>query len=139
MRIRIDPGVLHESRWYEFGIRFLFGGMITAAAGVIANKFGAEIGGLFLAFPAILPASATLIEKHEKEKKEEKGLNGTTRARRATGVDAAGATIGSLGLIVFAAVASTLLLHARTWLILLCATIAWGTVSASIWQFRRKF
>ena len=28
---------------------------------------------LFLAFPAIFPASATLIEKHEKEKKEREG------------------------------------------------------------------
>jgi hypothetical protein len=30
---------------------------------------GPRVGGLFLAFPAIFPASATLVEKHEKQKK----------------------------------------------------------------------
>lgn len=138
MRIKVDSAVLSESRWYEFGIRFLFGGLITAAAGLIATRFGAEIGGLFLAFPAILPASATLVEKHEKQRKVEKGLNGSVRARRATGVDAAGATIGSLGLIAFAATAALLLTEARMSLVLLCATIAWGTVSAVIWHLRRE-
>jgi hypothetical protein len=39
------------------------------------SGFGPSIGGLFLAFPA-LPASATLIEKHEKHKKEENGVEG---------------------------------------------------------------
>ena len=38
---------------------FFFGGLITAVAGVIAQRFGPIIGGLFLAFPAIFPASAT--------------------------------------------------------------------------------
>jgi hypothetical protein len=32
------------------------------------------VGGLFLAFPAIFPASATLIEKHVRERKEKAGL-----------------------------------------------------------------
>jgi hypothetical protein len=37
--------------------------------------------GLLLAFPAIFPAGATLIEKDEKEKKEKKGLHGTVRGK----------------------------------------------------------
>ena len=49
---------------------------MTVLAGVIAKKFGPVVGGLFLAFPAIFPASATLIEKHERERKERKGLKG---------------------------------------------------------------
>ncbi len=73
MRIKVDPSVIGQTRWYEYAIRFLFGGLITAVAGIIAKKFGPVIGGLFLAFPAIFPASATLIEKHEKEKKEREG------------------------------------------------------------------
>lgn len=36
---------------------------VTALAGVIAKHYGPVIGGLFFAFPAIFPASATLIEK----------------------------------------------------------------------------
>src|SRR5712671_5535227 len=69
-------------------------------AGIIANKFGPSIGGLFLAFPAIFPASATLIEKYEKQKKEKEGLRGTQRGRQAASVDAAGAAMGSIGLSV---------------------------------------
>jgi len=62
---------------------------------MIAKKFGPEVGGLFLAFPAIFPATATLLEKHEKQKKQRKGLNGTKRGRLAAGVDAAGAAMGA--------------------------------------------
>jgi hypothetical protein len=84
--------------------RIPFGGLITAVAGVIAKKFGPVIGGLFLALPEIFPASATLIEKHEKQKKEEKGLRGTRRGREAASVDAAGSAMGSAGLLVFASI-----------------------------------
>src|SRR5436189_5774416 len=85
-------------------MRFFFGGLITAVAGIIAKKFGPEIGGLFLAFPAIFPASATLVEKHEKQKKRRAGLEGTKRARAAAGVDAAGTAMGCAGVISFAVV-----------------------------------
>jgi len=37
---------------------------MTVIAGLIAFRFGPVVGGLFLAFPAIFPASATLIERH---------------------------------------------------------------------------
>jgi hypothetical protein len=104
MRIKVDLSVIGQTRWYEYAIRFLFGGLITAVAGIIAKKFGPVIGGLFLAFPAIFPASATLIEKHEKEKKEERGLRGTRRGREAASVDAAGSAMGSVGLLVFASI-----------------------------------
>ena len=46
------------------------------ATGIIAKKFGPGMGGLFLAFPAIFPARATLVEKHEKEKKQQAGMEG---------------------------------------------------------------
>ena len=102
MQVKVDPSVIGQTRWFEYAIRFLFGGLITAVAGIIAKKFGPGIGGLFLAFPAILAASATLIEKHEKQKKEEKGLRGTRRGREAASVDAAGSGMGGVGLLVFA-------------------------------------
>jgi hypothetical protein len=54
---------------------------------------------LFLAFPAIFPSSATSVEKHEKQKKQQRGSDGTIPGREATGLDAAGAAIGSIGLI----------------------------------------
>src|SRR5580704_8438128 len=94
MQIKIDISVLRETKWSDYPIRFLFGGMVTAAAGIIAKKFGPGVGGLFLAFPAIFPASATLIEKNAREEKRKAGLNGTRRGRMEAAVDAAGAAIG---------------------------------------------
>ena len=105
-------------------------------AGIIAKRFGPEIGGLFLAFPAIFPATATLIEKHEKQKKERAGESGTERGRRAAGVDAAGAAMGSVGLAVFALVVWLRLPASRTSIVLLGATLAWFATSVSLWLVR---
>jgi hypothetical protein len=138
MRIEIDPSALGKTRWYEFGVRFLFGGLITAVAGIIAKKFGPGVGGLFLAFPAIFPASATLIEKHEKQKKERAGLHGAARGRKAASVDAAGAAIGSLGLLVFALLVKRLLPGHSAWLVLMGSTIIWLAVSLLLWQIRKQ-
>src|SRR5579863_9139297 len=101
MKIQVELSTILKTRWYEYAVRFLFGGLITAATGIIAKKYGPEIGGLFLAFPAIFPAAATLMEKHEREKKENLGMNGTKRAAQAVSTDAAGASIGAIGLSVF--------------------------------------
>ena len=45
------------------------GGFVTATAGIIAKFFGLVIGGVFLRFPAFLPAGAILIEQYEKRRK----------------------------------------------------------------------
>jgi len=44
MQIKVDPSVIGQTRWYEYAIRFLFGGLIAAVAGIIAKKFGPGIG-----------------------------------------------------------------------------------------------
>lgn len=118
-------------------VRFVFGGLITAAAGLIGKKYGPVIGGLFLAFPAIFPASATLIEKHEKEKKQQQGLHGTVRGRQLASVDAAGAAMGSVGLTVFGWLVSELIFGHRSWMVLLGATTAWLGVSVLMWVIRK--
>ena len=138
MQIKVDPSVIGQTRWYEYAIRFLFGGFITVAAGIIAKRFGPGIGGLFLAFPAIFPASATLIEKHEKEKKEEKGLRGSRRGREAASVDAAGSAMGSLGLLVFASIVWQFAPRYSAGIVLMGATVAWLTVSVLIWYVRKQ-
>ena len=102
--VEIKLSALKESKPHEYLVRFLFGGAATVLAGLVARRFGPAAGGLFLAFPAIFPASVTLIESHEKERKGELGYNGTNRGRMAASIDAAGATLGSVGLIGFAIV-----------------------------------
>ena len=54
-------------------MRFGLKGLATVVAGLVADTWGPAAGGLFLAFPAIFCASATLIEKHERERTEKKG------------------------------------------------------------------
>jgi Protein of unknown function (DUF3147) len=137
MRIRVDLSALRQTKWHDYAVRFLFGGLVTALAGIIAKKFGPGIGGLFLAFPAIFPASATLIEKHEKEKKESLGLNGSARGRSAASVDAAGSSMGSIGLFVFALVVWQVVQRDRAWIVLAGATLLWLAVSVAVWQIRR--
>jgi hypothetical protein len=79
-------------------------GLTIVAAGLVADHLGPVMGGLFLAFPAIFAASATLIEKHERERKAKKGLRGEKRAKGAAALDASGAAWGSIGLAAFGAV-----------------------------------
>jgi hypothetical protein len=88
MRIKISLASLKGIKWHEFLTRFLLGGSVTVATGLIAAHFGPVIGGLFLAFPAILPAGATLIEKHERDKKRAAGIPHTIRGRLAAALDA---------------------------------------------------
>jgi 4-hydroxybenzoate polyprenyltransferase len=133
MKVHVDLTALKRTKWYEYTLRFLFGGLITAIASVIARKLGPEIGGLFLAFPAIFPASATLVEKHEKQKKRRAGFDGTKRARTAAGVDAMGTAMGCLGLITFAVIVWKNLPSHSIGTTLLAATLAWLVVCVSTW------
>jgi hypothetical protein len=139
MKIHADPSALAETNWHEYAVRFFSGGIITVMAGIIAKEFGPVIGGLFLAFPAIFPASATLIEKHETEKKERAGLKGTKRAADAVRLDASGAAIGSIGLAVFALVVWRALPDHSALLVLPLATVAWLAVSFFLWELRERW
>lgn len=135
--VRLDPSSLRETRWYEYATRFFFGGLITAAAGVIGKKLGPGVGGLFLAFPAILPASATLIEKHQRERKQRAGVNGEKRARGAASLDAAGAATGSVALVAFALLVWKLLSAHAPYLVLAGSALVWFALSMIAWQIRR--
>jgi hypothetical protein len=124
---------LRDTKWHEYALRFVLGGLATVGTGVIASKFGPTIGGLFLAFPAIFCASATLIEKHERQRKEKAGLRGERRGTEAAALDSAGAAIGSFGLLAFAIVIWGLLPVAATAWAFAGASAAWLVVSVSLW------
>src|SRR4051812_40222337 len=118
MQIKVELAALKKTRWYEFALRFLFGGAVTAATGLIASHFGPVVGGLFLAVPAIFPASATLIEKHETEKKRRVGITDKRRGRKAVALDARGAAMGCIGLVAFGCVVWQLIPALNAWLVL---------------------
>ena len=97
MIVQLNPSALRETHWYEYLIRFALGGAVTVVAGLIAARFGPVVGGLFLAFPAIFPASATLIEKHVRRRKEKAGFSGVRRGREAGCAGCRGSRTRKLG------------------------------------------
>src|SRR5258707_7713730 len=135
--IRFSPSSLREGRWYEYVIRFALGGAATAFTGLVSSRYGASIGGLFLALPAIFCASATLIEKHEIRRKREAGLSGERRGQMAAAVDSAGAALGAIGMLAFAIVFS---ITAETTVAtaFMGASFAWLVISVAAWYLRRK-
>jgi hypothetical protein len=136
MVVRVKWSTLQEGRWYEHLARFVLGGLVTVMAGAIARHFGPETGGLFLAFPAIFCASATLIEKHERRRKRGHGLCGHRRGTDAAALDAAGAVLGSFGLAAFA-LAAWGLAPSFGFAALLLGALAWMVVSVLLWQLFR--
>jgi hypothetical protein len=136
MVVRVKWTALKQSRWYEFVLRFVLGGLATVMAGAIAQFFGPEAGGLFLAFPAIFCASATLIEKHEREHKEKLGFSGYRRGTDAAALDAAGAGLGSIGLAAFG-FGIWLLAPGLAFGSLALGTLAWFLVATSLWRLQR--
>ena len=102
----------------EMGVRLGFGALVALVAAGIGSLAGPKVGGLFLAFPAILPASLTLIEKKE----------GLSKAWS----DASGGALGAIAMAAFALVAIRLL----TWsplVALVFAMVAWAAVSIGLY------
>jgi hypothetical protein len=120
MRVKFKPSGLKETRWWEYVVRFGFGGAITAATGVIGHFCGPLVAGLFLAFPALLPASLTLVEEHE--------------GRSDAADDAAGAICGAIGLLPFAVIVWAGAGRANLALVLGVALLAWMVVSVLSWR-----
>jgi hypothetical protein len=109
---------------------------MTVVAGLIAARLGPVTGGLFLAFPAIFPASATLIEKHVRERKEKAGLPGARCGKEAAALDAAGAVLGRFGLAAFGLVIWLMIVQSPARAVVL-ATASWIAVAVLGWQVRR--
>jgi hypothetical protein len=136
MRIHISLSALRHIKPHEYLTRFVLGGVLSLVSAWLGHRFGTAVGGLFLAFPAIFPASATLVEKHEREKKQRAGIADTRRGRLAAAIDARGAALGSLGLLAFAAVTWRLLRGDALWVALSCAVAVWLVVSVIAWRLR---
>jgi len=110
---------LRKTRPSEYVVRFVFGGSMTAMTGLIAHAWGPAIGGLFLAFPAILPASLTLVASHE--------------GREIAACEARGAILGAIALAIFAIACALLAPRGSPVLTLAVATAAWITTSTLLW------
>ena len=118
-------------------MRFVLGGLATVVAGVVADIWGPAAGGLFLAFPAIFCASATLIEKHERERKEKKGLKGEERGKNAAALDAAGAGLGVSDWPFLGRSCGASLKRVLSYLWLFPRSL-WLAVAVVLWRARRQ-
>jgi hypothetical protein len=136
--IRFKWSALRESRWYEFVARFALGGLATCFAGLVANAYGPTVGGLFLAFPAVFCAGATMIETHERRRKREKGMRGERRGREAAALDAAGAGWGSAGLLVFALIIWMDPIGMPFGITMAIASVGWAVVAILMWRLRKS-
>jgi len=124
MNVQCEPSKVKQTKPRAYIVRFVFGGLITALSGYL-TKFGVAVGGLFLGFPAILPASLTLVKKHEGEE--------------AAGDDALGAVAGSIGLVAFGVIVWRLSGALAAWLVLLIAAVVWLGLSIAVWLLARRF
>jgi Protein of unknown function (DUF3147) len=134
----LDFSSVRQAHWYQFATRFLIGGTVTLCTGLIAKQWGPLVGGLFLSFPAIFGATATLIERNETEKKKKSGINCRARGRKAAALDAAGAVLGGWGMLCFALAVWLALPRYDPALALTLAGVLWLIVSASLWWVRRQ-
>lgn len=113
-RPSLDPDKVRQVRLKHILYRFLSGAVTSIGAGVVTIAFGPRAGGIFLAFPAILAASLSLIAQEEDR----------AQARE----DSRGAVLGAAAMAAFAAVAfvalggvsgaPALVLASATWLVI---------------------
>jgi hypothetical protein len=118
----LDLAELRTVNPAELLMRFAFGAATSVVAGLAGSLVGTVAGGLLLAFPAVLPAAATLVEQRE--------------GNDAAVHDVGGATFGAVGLIAFAAVSTTLFPRTSAPLALLAALAAWIVVSLTLYVLR---
>lgn len=105
-------------------LRFAFGFVVSVVAAFVAQVAGAKVGGLFLAYPAILPATLTLIERRE----------GHGQAVS----DVRWATIGAIGMVAYALVMVGLVRHVAV-VALVCAMVVWILVSVGVYAVVRTW
>ena len=119
----IDIAKVRKISLRDYVVRFCFGAAVSLIAGVIGLVGGYRLSGLFLAFPAILPATLTLLEKRE----------GTAQALS----DIRGATLGAAGMIAFA-ITAVILLRRAPGIALPAALVAWILASLGLYLLVRR-
>ncbi|GII34934.1 DUF3147 family protein [Planotetraspora mira] len=110
-RMRLIPRELARTRPWDLVVRFAFGAGVSALAGVVSLVAGPALGGVFLAFPAILLASLTLVAQSE--------------GPRQAYAEARGSVFGTLGLAGFAVVTTVLAARWPVWATLVTAAATW--------------
>lgn len=118
-RPRLQLGKALKAKPRDLLVRFMAGAVTSIGAGAVTLVFGARTGGIFLAFPAILAASLTLVEQ------KEDGVD----ARE----DARGAIVGGGAMGLFALVVALTVMQASGALALLIGAAVWLASAVAIY------
>lgn len=119
-----DLSALRKVKPADLAIRFGFGAAISVVAGLAGIVLGHIVGGMLLAFPAIAPATLTLIEKED--------------GNAAAVHDVGGAIFGGIGLVAFALVGFFLFGRLPAAAVLVACLLAWSAVSIAFYTLRSK-
>jgi uncharacterized membrane protein (GlpM family) len=122
--VGVSSGALREVPRGDLAVRFAFGVVISAVAAIIATVAGSHIGGIFLAFPSILPATLTLIEKEDSKREAED--------------EDVGAVLGATSLFGFAGTCWLLLPRIGAAGALDCAAAVWLVAAICLYVAFRK-
>lgn len=115
----IQPSKLRDVGARPIAIRFAAGAATSVIAGILTLAFGPHVGGVMLAFPAILAASLTLIA--EEDDREE--------ARQ----DARGSVAGAAALGGFAIIGTVLFGDLPGGVVLAIAGVTWLLVAIALY------
>lgn len=121
---KFDFSHVRDGRLRDYLIRFLFGGAVSVIAALIAHWVTGQFGGIFTTFPAILLASLTLIDQEE--------------GKRASALDAQGAVLGSIALVLTSILLSIMLGIMAGALALLLGLGAWLICSIGLYVLSVK-
>ena len=114
-RLGLDPAKVRECSAREIAVRFAFGATASVVAALVGREIDPVAGGAFLAFPAVLLASLTMVADDE----------GGAAARD----DARGAAAGAIGMIAFAVVGASAFRSVPTVAAFLLSAAAWLVVA----------
>lgn len=120
----VDLGQLRSVTANQLALRFAFGAAASIIAGVGGIALGAVVGGILLGFPAIAPATLTLLERDD--------------GNPAAVHDIGGAVFGGVGLVAFAVVATFGFARLRAPLVLAACLAAWTLTAVGLYVARSK-
>ena len=121
---QVDPKAIGKRKPADYLTRFGFGAGIALVAGIAGMLFGPVVGGVLLGFPAILPASLTLIAKKE--------------GREEASIDSLGAVLGAVAMVAFAVVVSVWVTRWGVVPTLGAALVVWIVVAGSLYTLVAK-
>ncbi len=120
----LDFSHVKDSHLRDYVIRFMFGGVVSVLAAAIGVWVTPSVGGVFTAFPAILLASLTMIDKQE----------GKNKSR----ADARGGVVGAVALVLTSILLSLTLGVGMGLLSLGLALVGWLMCSAGLYFLSAK-